>query len=305
MAQTLAFDRLWSDGRAANWHEMHDFFGHVAAGDLPWYSFIEPHHSRDDNSNNQHPGNNQEPSGGRSDFHRGELLVRSIYEALRRNERLFQETMLVITYDEHGGLFDHAEPPKARHPTPLRPKFSRLEFTRRVVAWLVENRYSPFDFRRLGVRVPAIVISPWIAPRTVDRDRVYDHTSIIATLRLLFAPDEKPLTARDKAANPFYELVRHTTVARTMPQSPPPAPPEPSVESGAGDRAPPRPAETAPRATQADTLSEQLSALEQQLRELTALGLAARGERPAIDEIDVTDRFVDFARDERARTRVT
>ena len=90
-----------------------------------------------------------------------------------------------------------------------------------------------------------------------------------------------------------------------MPQSPPPAPPEPSVESGAGDRAPPRPAETAPRATQADTLSEQLSALEQQLRELTALGLAARGERPAIDEIDVTDRFVDFARDERARTRVT
>jgi phospholipase C len=99
---------------------------------------------------------------------------------------VWNKSALLIVYDEHGGLYDHVCPPDCVSPDGL----------------VSEN--PPFDFTRLGIRVPAVIVSPYVKPGTVDHT-VYDHTSMLATARKLFLPDwtNTFLTQRDKAANPF------------------------------------------------------------------------------------------------------
>jgi phospholipase C len=101
-------------------------------------------------------------------------------------------------------------------PAPLTP---RPHWTRRLIAFFVERRQQHFNFRMLGVRVPGVVISPWIEPGTVD-PTVYDHTSVVATLRKLFPLKSDRLTDRDFAANPFDHLVEARTSPRTDPELP-------------------------------------------------------------------------------------
>ena len=84
------------------------------------------------------------------DVANGQRLVKEVYEAVRNGPQ-WNESLLVITYDEHGGFFDHVPTPARGVPTP-------------------DGRRSPpperFGFDRLGVRVPTIMISPWIAKGT-------------------------------------------------------------------------------------------------------------------------------------------
>jgi phospholipase C len=210
-AHVWAFANLWHGHRMAKWFDFKEFDGHVAKDDLPAYTFIEPNHTGP-RSNSQHPGNNVHPQPESTDFERGERLVASIYESLRRNPALFEKTLLVITYDEYGGLFDHVPPPR-RVPAPAPLRKSRISPTRRFVSFFIEREAVRFNFRMLGGRVPAIVVSPWIEPATID-DQLYDHTSVIATLRDLFAPNSAPLTRRDAAANTFHHLVRERSEPR-------------------------------------------------------------------------------------------
>jgi phospholipase C len=181
-------------------------------------------------------------TSGSTDFQRGEQLIRSVYDALRANPKLFRGTVLVITYDEHGGLYDHVTPPRTPHPTVLHPLRRPLEFTGRLVAWFLEVRRAPFDFTSLGLRVPTVIISPWIAPGTVE-STLYDHTSVIATLRAVFAPQAPPLTRRDAKANTFHHLVADQPTPRTMPELPPDPPAggagQPLVSPGAALPVPP------------------------------------------------------------------
>jgi len=135
-----------------------------------------------------------------TDFARAERLVATIYEALRADPELFARTMLVITYDEHGGLFDHVPPPTGV-PSPGDPR----HWTARLLHAIWHRRTGNFDFTMLGPRVPAVVVSPLIPAGTLDR-RVHDHASVPATLRALFAPHAKPLTRRDAWATPFHDL---------------------------------------------------------------------------------------------------
>src|SRR5919197_121718 len=136
--QVWAFDKLWVPSeRRRNWFAFGEFAGHVRAGTLPDYSFIEPNHrpaihvspgggGHGDTSDSQHPGNNRvanadydaypQDGRGNEDFHRAEQLLASIYEALRSNPELFERTVLLITYDEHGGLYDHVAPPTDAQP---------------------------------------------------------------------------------------------------------------------------------------------------------------------------------------------
>jgi len=119
----------------------------------------------------------------------GEKLIASIHNALlatlhetnNPEESLFAKTLFLVTYDEHGGFFDHVPPPNATPPD-----------TR-------EHREGDYVFRfdLLGPRVPAVLISPWVKKGTLI-DSVYDHASIPATLRSLF--DIAELRKRD--ANP-------------------------------------------------------------------------------------------------------
>jgi phospholipase C len=148
------------------------------------YTFIEP---RYDTGNNYADGNSMHPL---NDIRKGEDLVKRVYEALRNSARYWKETMFVITFDEHGGFYDHQSPPKTV-PTGDDSKYAN-------------DNYS-FLFDRLGVRVPALVISAYTAKGTIignspdDPATVFDHSSVLATVEKRFGL--KPLTARDKAAN--------------------------------------------------------------------------------------------------------
>lgn len=84
---------------------------------------------------------------------------------------MWQSTILLITWDEHGGLYDHEIPPVV-----LPDGFTSTS--------------PPFQFDRLGVRVPAVVVSPYIKKGTVDHT-VCEHASIPATATEMFIGDQR------------------------------------------------------------------------------------------------------------------
>jgi len=165
-----------------------DFLRDCKNNRLPPYSFVEPRYFSSDTegASDQHPDH---------DVSLGETLIEDIYKAISGNPALWASTLFCICYDEHGGLYDHVPPPKTVNPDGMNCK------------------KPPFDFTRLGVRTPAILISPFIKPRTID-STLYDHTSVIATARKLFLADPSLfLTQRDKQANAFDGIL-NLTVAR-------------------------------------------------------------------------------------------
>jgi phospholipase C len=131
--------------------KMSNFFTDASgpAANFPEYAFIEPCYFGAD-ENDQHPP---------ADVRKGEELIAKVYNAIRANQKLWESTLLVIVYDEHGGFFDHVPPPKTVAP---------------------DDRTDEFAFDRLGVRVPAILVSPWVG-RTVNKT-TFDHTSLLRYL---------------------------------------------------------------------------------------------------------------------------
>ena len=171
-----------------------DFLAACADNDLPAYSFLEPRFANS-------AGGNGQPAFSASDQHpdhdvkEGEALIQTVFKAIWGNQKVRNSTLLAIVYDEHGGLYDHVLPPTAVNPDG------------KVWAGNPANSLDPpFDFTRLGVRVPAVLISPYIASGTIDH-RVYDHSSIIATALKLLLPNvaNVNLTQRDKLANTFED----------------------------------------------------------------------------------------------------
>jgi phospholipase C len=149
-----------------------DFTADAAAGTLPAYAFLEPGWGSQGNS--EHPN---------YDVALGEQLVHDVYYALRGGPG-WNQTLLIISYDEHGGCYDHVPPPSGAVPPDDSP-----------------GEYG-FDFTRFGVRVPAVLVSPLIAAGTVYRVPVgttpLDHTSVLKTVETRWGLP--PLTRRDAAA---------------------------------------------------------------------------------------------------------
>jgi phospholipase C len=149
-----------------------DFVKAAANGTLPAYTFLEP--SWQPTGNSQHPN---------YDVALGEQLIHDVYYALRKGKG-WNDTLLIITFDEHGGCYDHVPPPLGAIP----PDNSVGEYG--------------FDFKRFGVRVPAVLVSPRIAPGTVFNvpagTMPIDHTSILKTVEKRWSLPA--LTARDAAA---------------------------------------------------------------------------------------------------------
>jgi phospholipase C len=149
-----------------------DFTAAAAAGTLPPYTFLEP--SWESTGNSQHPN---------YDVALGEQFIHDVYYALR-NGPAWNRTLLIVTYDEHGGCYDHVAPPDGATP----PDDTIGEYG--------------FDFKRFGVRVPTVLVSALIAPGTVFRlpagATPLDHTSILKTVERRWRLP--PLTARDAAA---------------------------------------------------------------------------------------------------------
>jgi phospholipase C len=159
-----------------------DFQSDAANNTLPGFAFLEPAWSKSGETieNDQHPVGN---------VALGEQFLLAVYEALRTSPA-WAKTLLVITYDEHGGNFDHVPPPSGAIP----PSATVGE--------------QNFDFTRFGVRVPAVLVSPLIAAGTVFRAPASgppcDHTSVLATVEHKFGLSQ--LTQRDGAA-PDLEAV--------------------------------------------------------------------------------------------------
>jgi phospholipase C len=172
---------------ARNFRSVEEFVQDAADGSLPAYSFIEPNmlHGHSD----MHPAVNALFSGLKPDppssLLGGEDLLARIYDAVRssssaRGSNAFN-TLLMVTFDEHGGTYDHVPPPPAPSPGPS-----------------AQPGQFGFAFDRSGVRVPAIAISAWIPERTVVTGE-YRSTSVIRTLRERWSLGA-PLSARDAAA---------------------------------------------------------------------------------------------------------
>jgi phospholipase C len=161
-----------------------DFGPDVSQANYPAsYTFIEPSY---DEFSEYRCGTSQHPLG---DVTRGEGLIKATYESIR-NSPIWSSSLLVVTWDEHGGFFDHIAPPPA-----VPPGDTALDD---------DNTQHGFTFAQYGPRVAAIVMSPLIPKNLIDH-RLYDHSSIPATLEACFGFG--PLTQRDAAANNLMLLV--------------------------------------------------------------------------------------------------
>jgi phospholipase C len=157
-------------------------------GILPDYSFVEPNYNDHTTDSGAEVANDQHPD---HDVQAGEMFIAEVYMAIKQNPTLWANTALLVVYDEHGGIYDHVVPPAC---TP--DKFTASANN--------TGTGMPFAFDRLGVRVPAILISPWIPKGTVV-DRVFDHASIPATVTKFFLGDYSPRSPRETSADVFIE----------------------------------------------------------------------------------------------------
>jgi phospholipase C len=165
--------KLWEYALTAHFAGMDQFRADAASGGLPAYSFLEPNFFNSCEygpENDMHPDSNPaflRAGMGISNVLNGEILLYQVYQALRDGPA-WDRTLLVVTFDEHGGCFDHVPPPQAVSPDG-------------VVVPPDKPGGSGFDFQRLGVRVPGILVSPWIEEGTVFSTPL-DHTSVIRSV---------------------------------------------------------------------------------------------------------------------------
>jgi len=161
------------------------------------YTFIEPNYG-DTYAGTYRKGSSQHPMDTAV---RGDKLIQQVYEAIRTSP-LWGSSLLVIVYDEHGGFYDSVEPPAATPPGDSTAASKRCKYG--------------FTFNQYGVRVPAVIVSPWIPAQTVS-DTVYDHSSIPATLETIVGM--QPLTARDAQAASLTDLLTRSSPRHDCPRS--------------------------------------------------------------------------------------
>lgn len=238
-------------GKQSKWFGQYDDFERACKkGTLPTYCLIEPRYNDSENGGDVFEASDQHPD---HNITIGDTLIRDVYNAIRSNDAIWNSTMLVIVYDEHGGTYDHVTPP----PT-VQPDNGVAQDPGENIA-----KMGPFDFTRLGIRVPAVIVSPYIEAGTIDRT-VYDHTSVIATAGKLFIKDPNvSLTKRDRQAATFEHLLTRSVARIDMPEFP-----EPNTSFGFDDvgipQAPPNSLDKALSVHQRD-LVEQAWHAEQQL----------------------------------------
>ena len=181
-----------------------------ANGDLASVSWVEPGFIDIPGQ----PASDEHPA---HDVRDGERFLKAIYEPLRASP-LWDETLLLITYDEHGGFWDHVPPPVVGVPSPDgRP--------------CVDCGGTPFNFTRLGVRVPMIAVSAYTPAGTVisaPPSNAFDHGSIAATLQAIFPSFPGPLTARDAWSAPLTAALSLSDPRTDAPTTLPAVPAGPS-----------------------------------------------------------------------------
>ncbi|WP_192509475.1 alkaline phosphatase family protein [Pseudoalteromonas aurantia] len=183
---------------------MDSFFKKAADGQLPSVSFLEPEWGGgfsqllEGQGNDYHPPTNLAP---------GEAFVKQIYDALTANPQAWEKTLFIINFDEHGGTYDHVPPPWNAAPP-----------------WQDDDTTQPelyehdFKFDRFGVRVPLILVSPWVPESCVFRSASevpFDHTSVIATILKMMGIPKSQWGLGSRTANaPTFEHVFSSNALR-------------------------------------------------------------------------------------------
>lgn len=182
-----------------------EFYAACDSDTLPDYSFLEPNYGDHDDDDGEHIASDQHPD---HNILEGEKLIFKVYDKLHRS-KAWQNTLLVVVYDEHGGIYDHVVPPGTYGSQVVQPA---------IVADDQNQSNKDFKFDRLGVRVPAVLISPWIQQGTVISDKVFEHASIPATVSQKFManPDAFTRSNREKTATTFLDVLT-LSQARTDP----------------------------------------------------------------------------------------
>jgi len=177
---------------------INQYFADAAAGTLPQVSFVDPLFFGEITvQNDEHPPANVQV---------GEEFVARVIRALFASPQ-WPRSALFLTYDEHGGFYDHVAPPAACIPDAVPP--------------LLTTSDVPAAFDRYGFRVPFVVVSPFARRRFVSHT-VYDHTSVLRFIQTRY--DLPALTARDANADPLLELFDFTNPVFAKPPKLPKAP---------------------------------------------------------------------------------
>jgi phospholipase C len=169
------FQDQWDDERVSL---LEEFFDACERGELPAFTWVDPGFLYNDDHPPHHPG-------------LGQMFLALVHEALARSP-LWERCLLVITYDEHGGFYDHVPPPKTG------------------------DDYAEEGFDQLGFRVPAVIAGPWVRPGTSHV--VLDHTSTLKYVCERFGVE--PWTARIAAATSLEVVLDKEAMARGEPLAP-------------------------------------------------------------------------------------
>jgi len=179
---------------AVNHKPIDSFFTDAAAGTLPSFSLLDPDYG---NQSQENPQN----------IVVGESFLARVGHAIGSSP-LWRKTLFILTYDEHGGYYDHVPPPAALAPDAIPPA--------------VRPGESLYDgFARYGFRVPSVIVGPYAKPGHVSHT-VYDHTSILAFLERKW--NLPALTFRDANANDLTDFLDLSALAAgtpTFPELPP------------------------------------------------------------------------------------
>ncbi len=156
-----------------------EFFADAQDGNLPGFCMVEPVLTALNTiGNDDHPP---------ADVAEGQAFIASVYHALAQSPN-WERTLLIITYDEHGGFYDHVSPPETYDALP--------------------------DFRQLGFRVPSLVVGPQVRKGCIN-NQVFDHTSVLATVTKRFGLE--PLNERVAMATDLSSCIDPSLVGRARP----------------------------------------------------------------------------------------
>src|SRR6266850_4600152 len=179
----LAFANLFAyvrNTRQVNVVPINLYFTDAQNGTLPQVSFVDPIFLGAKNvENDEHPPANVQV---------GQEFASRVVKAVLTSPK-WSRSAVLVTYDEHGGYYDHVPPPLACQPDSIPPALNMTDV--------------PGDFDRLGIRVPVVAVSPY-ARRHFVSHKAYDHTSILRFIETRF--DLGALTKRDANADPMLDL---------------------------------------------------------------------------------------------------
>lgn len=200
--QDRRFDRHFAEVGSSDNRRANTLFGMIANGTLPRFSFIEPSWTLPFGPGLGPNGSDYHPPG---DIRKGERFLKHLYEALSSNPEIWNSLLFIINFDEHGGTYDHVPPPWG-----AKAPWDNGDISKPATS------EGNFQFDRFGVRVPLILVSPFVragtvfrAPKPEPENPPFDHTSVLSTVLHLMGVEKRHwrLGARVDAAQTFLEML--------------------------------------------------------------------------------------------------